>query len=82
VAEDAECKLARMGSQSIPHFDIAVFGAFALAVLLTGIVVLLSVVVRYHRSDEKELKEIKRLARALGSLVVQETGKIRALMDR
>lgn len=71
-----------MGPQTITHFDMVVFGAISLAFVLTGLVALLLRGKRYHASADKDLKEILRLTRALGSLVVQETGKIRGLMGR
>ena len=71
-----------MGLPTITLFDIAVFGAVSLAIVLTGLVALLLRGRRYQASADKDLKEILRLTRALGSLVVQETGKIRDLMGR
>jgi hypothetical protein len=71
-----------MGPQTITLFDIAVFGAVSLAIVVAGFIALLLLGWRYHTLTQNDLKESLRLTRALGSLVVQEAGKIRAAIGR
>ena len=71
-----------MGPQTVTHFDIAVLIAVCLGVGLVGFAFLVWIGRSINTSTKEGYEETKRLSRALGGLVIQETGKIRDLMGR
>ena len=71
-----------MGPQTVTHFDIVVLIAVCFGFVLVGLGVLAGIGRSINKSTKEGYEETKRLTRALGGLVVQETGKIRALMGR
>jgi hypothetical protein len=67
-----------VGSQTITHYDLVLLVAVSFG-LIAGALVYLGWKGRQLRNSTQKIEQ---MTKAVGSLVVQETGKIRALLNR
>jgi threonine/homoserine/homoserine lactone efflux protein len=62
------------------HYDLAVVLAFIIAITIAGFSFMFWIAWKIHKESKETFALVDRRSRVLGSLIVQESEKIRALM--